>query len=157
MPELELEGGRKLLYEGSVNSEREVRTQRRFWGRLLDIVAGEPAYRALIAPYSVVTDSQGRIIVSDPGAAGVHIFDFTHHRYKFIERKGKRRDSMIRPQCVAVDAQDLVSQIGQAGGGHTAHISEPEDGHARWGAWIAHAVEYPMNYKGPAQGLNSSV
>ena len=107
MPELELEGGRKLLYEGSVNSEREVRTQRRFWGRLLDIVAGEPDFHALIAPYSVVTDSQNRIIVTDPGAAGIHIFDFTQHKYKFISRD-KDIDGLSSPQCVAVDAVDNI-------------------------------------------------
>jgi len=107
LPELELEGGRKLLYEGSVNSEREVKTQRRFWGRLLDIVAGEPDYHALIAPYSVVTDSQNRIIVTDPGASGIHIFDFTQHKYKFISRV-KDVDGLSSPQCVAVDAGDNI-------------------------------------------------
>ena len=49
VPELELDGGRKLLYEGSVSSEREVKTKRRFWGRLLDVVAGEPDFHALIS------------------------------------------------------------------------------------------------------------
>src|SRR5208283_2270643 len=76
LPELELTGGRRLLYEGSVESEREVKNKPRFWGRLLDIVAGEPDYHALVAPYSVVTDSHHRIIVTDPGASGIHIFDF---------------------------------------------------------------------------------
>lgn len=107
VPELELDGGRKLLYEGSVNSEREVRTQRRFWGRLLDVVAGEPEFHALIAPYSVVTDSQNRIIVTDPGASGIHIFDFAQHKYKFISR-AKDIDGMSSPQCVAVDADDNI-------------------------------------------------
>ena len=59
VPELELTGGRKLLYEGSVSSEKEVRDKPRFWGRLLDVVAGEPDFHALINPYSVVTDSAG--------------------------------------------------------------------------------------------------
>jgi len=107
VPELELEGGRKLLYEGSVNSEREVKAQRRFWGRLLDVVAGEPDYHALIAPYGVVTDSQNRIIVTDPGAGGIHIFDFTQHKYKFISRD-KDVDGLISPQCVAVDGADNI-------------------------------------------------
>ena len=59
VPQLELEGGRKLRYEGSFSSEKEVKTKHSFWGRLLDVVAGEPDFHALIAPYSVVTDSQG--------------------------------------------------------------------------------------------------
>jgi DNA-binding beta-propeller fold protein YncE len=107
LPELELTGGRKLLYEGSVNSEREVKNKSRFWGRLLDVVAGEPEYHALIAPYSVVTDSQNRIIVTDPGAGGIHIFDFTQHKYKFISRL-KDVDGLSSPQCVDVDADDNI-------------------------------------------------
>jgi len=107
LPELELTGGRKLLYEGSVNSEREVKNKPRFWGRLLDVVAGEPDYHALMAPYAVVTDSQDRIIVTDPGAPGIHIFDFTQHKYKFISRN-KDVDGLISPQCVAVDADDNI-------------------------------------------------
>jgi len=107
VPELELAGGRKLLYEGSFSSEREVKTKRGFWGRLLDAVAGEPAFHALISPYSVVTDSHGRIIVTDPNAAGIHIFDFAQHKYKFISRE-KDTDGLLSPQCVAVDAADNI-------------------------------------------------
>ncbi len=106
LPQLELDGGRRLLYEGSVNSEREVRVKH-FWGRLLDVVAGEPDYHSLISPYSVVTDSTGRIIVTDPGAGGIHIFDFGQHKYKFISRT-KDVDGMASPQCVAVDADDNI-------------------------------------------------
>ena len=107
LPELELTGGRKLLYEGSVNSEREVKNKPRFWSRVLDVVAGEANYHALINPYSVVTDSQNRIIVTDPGAAGIHIFDFEQHKYKFISRL-KDLDGLSSPQCVAVDADDNI-------------------------------------------------
>jgi DNA-binding beta-propeller fold protein YncE len=44
--------------------------------------------------------------VTDPGAMGVHIFDFVDHKYKFIARNDKDENSMKSPQCVAVDAQD---------------------------------------------------
>ena len=107
LPELELEGGRKLRYEGSFGSEREVKTKHSFWGRLIEAVAGESEFHALIAPYSVVTDSKDRIIVTDPGAAGIHIFDFTQHKYKFISRQ-KDSDGLHSPQCVAVDAADNI-------------------------------------------------
>lgn len=107
VPQLELEGGRKLRYEGSFSTEKEVKTKHSFWGRLLDVVAGEPEFHGLIAPYSVVTDSRDRIIVTDPGAAGIHIFDFTEHKYKFISHR-KSTDGMVSPQCVAVDAADNI-------------------------------------------------
>ena len=65
-----MEGGRRLLYERSFSSEREVKIKRSFWNKLVDIVAGQPEYHYLVRPYSVVTDSRDRVIVSDPGARG---------------------------------------------------------------------------------------
>jgi DNA-binding beta-propeller fold protein YncE len=107
-PELLLDGGRKLVYERSFNSEHEVKPKRGFWSKVLDVVAGEPDYRELIAPYSVTTDSRGRIIVTDPGAFGVHVFDFAQQKYKFLSRAEKSKDALLVPQCVAVDAQDNI-------------------------------------------------
>jgi DNA-binding beta-propeller fold protein YncE len=107
-PTLELEGGRKLVYERSFGSEREVKPKRGFWTRVVDVIAGEPEFKRLVRPYSVATDSRGRIIVTDPGAGGIHIFDFVQQKYKFIERRDKSKDAMTAPQCVAVDAQDNI-------------------------------------------------
>jgi DNA-binding beta-propeller fold protein YncE len=106
VPALTLDGGRNLAYERSFSSEREVKLKRGFWSRVLDIVAGAPDYHAMIRPYSVVTDSRGRIIVTDPGLAGIHVFDFENQKYKFLSHEGK--DQLIAPQCVAVDAQDNI-------------------------------------------------
>jgi len=105
--ELSLDGGRKLVWESSFSSETEVRKVG-FWGKVVDVVAGAPVMHTMVRPYSVVTDSRGRIIVTDPGAAGVHIFDFTEHKYKFVQRIKDEHDSMFSPQCVAVDAQDNI-------------------------------------------------
>jgi DNA-binding beta-propeller fold protein YncE len=107
-PDLLLEGGRKLSFERAFSSEREVLGKPKFWTRVFNAVAGEPEYRMVVRPYSIAVDSQGRAIVTDPGAAGVHIFDFARHKYKFIERRGKEKDAMLAPQCVALDAQDNI-------------------------------------------------
>jgi DNA-binding beta-propeller fold protein YncE len=104
--EMSLEGGRKLTWQHSFSSESEVKPNRGFWNKLVDVIAGAPDYHFLVRPYSIATDSHGRIIVTDPGAAGVHIFDFTQHKYKFIQRQGKV--AMLVPQGVAVDAQDNI-------------------------------------------------
>ena len=56
----------------------------------------------------MVEDSRGRVIVTDPGAQGVHIFDITQQKYKFIERRDKRKDPMLAPQCIAVDDKDNI-------------------------------------------------
>jgi DNA-binding beta-propeller fold protein YncE len=106
VPELELEGGRRLSYERVFGNEREVKPNRGFWNKVLDTVAGPPEYHSMARPYSVATDSRGRIIVTDPDLAGVHVFDFAAQKYKFLTRFDKEKDPMIAPQCVAVDGED---------------------------------------------------
>ena len=107
-PDLLLEGGRKLTFEGAFSSEKETLGKPKFWTRVLNAVAGEPDYRIVVRPYSIAIDSKGRAIVTDPGAAGIHIFDLEHHKYKFLERREKGKDAMLTPQCVALDAQDNI-------------------------------------------------
>ena len=107
VPVLQLEGGRKLVFERSFSYEREAKPKRGFWNKVVDVVAGEPEFHRLVRPYSVVSDSKGRIIVTDPGAPGVHIFDFEHEKYKFLSHP-EGKDAMRWPQCVAVDAQDNI-------------------------------------------------
>lgn len=107
-PDLLLDGGRKVSYVQTFTSERDVRGRGGFWSKMFDIVAGEPDFNMMLRPYSVATDSRGRIIVTDPGMEGVHIFDLAQHKYKFIDRWDKSKDPMIEPQCVAVDAKDNI-------------------------------------------------
>ena len=107
VPVLQLEGGRKLVFERSFSWEREAKPKRGFWNKLVDVIAGEPEYHAMVRPYAVVSDSKGRIIVTDPGAPGLHIFDFEQQKYKFVSHP-EGKDSMLWPQCVAVDAQDNI-------------------------------------------------
>ncbi len=107
-PDLLMDGGRRLAFERSFSLEREVKPKRSFWTKVVDVIAGEPDFRYLVSPYSVVTDSRGRIIVTDVAAVGVHIFDFQQQKYKFISRRDTWKDPMLMPQCVAVDAQDNI-------------------------------------------------
>lgn len=104
IPEIELPEGRRLLYERSFSSEREVKLKRGFWTKVLDLVAGAPEVHNLVRPYGVVADSRGRVIVTDPGIPAIHVFDFERQKYKFIRRAGKLQ--ILSPQCVAIDAQD---------------------------------------------------
>jgi len=104
--QMSLDGGRSLTWQRSFHSESEVKPNRGFWNKVVDVIAGAPEFKFLVRPYSIVTDSRGRIIITDPGADGVHIFDFSQRKYKFIERHGK--GAMLAPQCVAVDAQDNI-------------------------------------------------
>jgi DNA-binding beta-propeller fold protein YncE len=103
-----MDGGRKLIFERAFSDEREVKSKRGFWTKVVDIVAGEPDYRFMERPYGIAVDSHGRVIVTDPGAEGIHIFDFVQQKYRFLQRRDKSNDSMLAPQCVAVDAQDNI-------------------------------------------------
>src|SRR5262252_9124446 len=107
-PDLLLEGGRKLTFESVIASERDIRGAKSFWRKLVDVVAGEAVYQPMRRPYGVAVDSKGRVIVTDPGLQGVHIFDPVQHKYKFIERQDKHKDPMLEPQCIAVDAGDNI-------------------------------------------------
>src|SRR5271165_5633158 len=106
VPELLLEGGRKLTFERTLSTDRDVRGKPGFFTRVFDLVVGAPDLHFLVRPYAVVEDSRGRIIVTDPGAQGVHIFDPAQGKYKFIERIDKGKDPMLAPQCIAVDDKD---------------------------------------------------
>ena len=108
VPVLLLDGGRKLVFEGTVSTERDVRPKRGFFKKMMDVMVGAPDVHFMVRPFSVVTDSRGRIIVSDPGAGGVHIFDLKEQKYKFLSRKEKSKEAMTTPQCVAVDAKDNI-------------------------------------------------
>lgn len=106
VPALQLSGGRTLTWEREFSNDRDVRIKRGFWTRVLDIVAGPPDLHIMVRPYSVVTDSTGRVIVTDPGVSGVHVFDFAQQKYKFLAREG--RETLVAPQCVAVDDKDNI-------------------------------------------------
>lgn len=107
-PDLLMDGGRKLSFERVFSSERDMRGKPGFWKKLVDVVAGEPEYKAMVRPYGIAVDSHGRVIVTDPGMGGVHIFDAEQHKYKFLERKDKGKDAMRMPQDVALDAKDNI-------------------------------------------------
>ena len=107
-PELLLEGGRKLTYEQTLQAERDVRGKPGFWSRVVNLAIGERDVRPMVRPFGVAVDSRGRIIVTDPAIAGVHIFDPAEHKYKLIDRWDKSKDPMVEPQCVAVDEKDNI-------------------------------------------------
>jgi DNA-binding beta-propeller fold protein YncE len=107
-PELLLEAGRRLAYQQSIISERDVGGKQGFLSKLAGIVAGAPEFREMVRPYGIAVDSRGRVIVTDPAISAVHIFDFAARKYKLIDRWDKSKDPMIAPQGVAVDEKDNI-------------------------------------------------
>jgi len=106
VPDLLLEGGRKLSFERIFDTDYDVAPKRGFFTKVLDVVIGAPDRHRMIRPYGVAINSRGTAMVTDPGAMGVHIFDFAQHKYRFITRRDKDENSLRSPQCVAVDAED---------------------------------------------------
>ncbi len=105
-PDLLLEGGRKLAFERTFDSDRDVGGKHGFWAKVIDTVLGAPDRHRMIRPYGVAINSRGIAMVTDPGAMGVHIFDFAQRKYKFVTRRVKDANSLRSPQCVAVDGED---------------------------------------------------
>ena len=104
-PPLLLDGGRRLEYVRAFSSEREVKLKRSFFSKVIDFVAGAPDVHRLVRPYSVATDSTGRVIVTDPGGPLVHIFDFAKQKYQKLEGGKQEFQS---PIGVAVDGADNI-------------------------------------------------
>lgn len=76
----------------------------------MDILFGKPdakpsQWRKMQRPYSVATDSEQRIYVTDPMAGVVHVFDFEHGKYAML---GGPDTQMKQPVGVAVDHADNV-------------------------------------------------
>ncbi len=107
-PELLLEAGRKLTFQQSITSERDVGSRQGFWSKLAGVVAGPPELHEMVRPYGIAVDSRGRVIVTDPAISAVHIFDVEGHKYKLIDRWDKDKDPMITPQCAAVNEKDNI-------------------------------------------------
>jgi DNA-binding beta-propeller fold protein YncE len=108
---MSLDGGRTLTWERNFSTDTDVKPVRGFWTKVIDFVAGAPDMHYLVNPYSVTTDSHGRILITDPSAMGIHIFDFAEHKYKFIQhlsRDGMGKNDLRTPQCIAVDATDNI-------------------------------------------------
>ena len=106
VPVITMDGGRRLEFVRAFSSEKELNPNPSFWKRAVDFVAGAPDYRRLIRPYGITTDSRGRIIIADPGAGAVHIFDFDKKKYHCLE--GGKGEDLLSPIGVAVDAQDNI-------------------------------------------------
>lgn len=109
------DGKSRIEFVRTINSERDLHPNRGFFSKVIDFVAGAPEWHSLVRPYSIATDSHGRIFITDPGARGVHLFDFEHKKYKFLH--GSKKEQFRSPIGLALDAEDNVyisdSEVGK--------------------------------------------
>lgn len=68
---------------------------------LIDRLSGGLAQQS---PYRMATDSQGRVLVTDPVLSVVHVFDIRQGKYWQI--RGDSHHRLSRPAYIAVDAAD---------------------------------------------------
>lgn len=94
-------------YVRTIPSVREFTKSHSFFARLIDFVAGPADNRPeIVRPYSVTHDSTGRLLVTDPGSRGVHLYDFEKHKYQFL--KGPRGRQFVSPIDVVCDGSDNI-------------------------------------------------
>jgi len=111
---LDNEPSEHLSFVRQFSSAQDVQREHPVVNRALDIVAGAKdaglPIDALQQPYSVTTDSNHRIFITDVRAGAVHVFDFVHSKYSLL-RGGDRLRS---PLGVAADHDGnvYVSDIG---------------------------------------------
>jgi tripartite motif-containing protein 71 len=105
---LEYETSEHLSFVRQFSSAQDVKREHPVVNRALDVVAGpkdpQLPIEALQQPYSVTTDSNHRIFITDVRAGAVHVFDFAHSKYSLL-RGGDRLRS---PLGVAADQEGNV-------------------------------------------------
>lgn len=79
---------------------------RSFWKKLLEWVAGPADRPVMLRPYALTQDSQGRLLIADPGLGMVHILDFERRRYDAIHKAN--REELLSPVGVATDREDNI-------------------------------------------------
>jgi DNA-binding beta-propeller fold protein YncE len=103
-------------YLRTVPSVREFTKPRGFFSKMITLLAGPDEEKPeLLRPYATALDSDGRLLVADPGQRGIHIYDFERRKYQFLRGpRGKRLESPIDVACDDNDdiyVSDSVRQL----------------------------------------------
>jgi sugar lactone lactonase YvrE len=94
-------------YLRTVPSVREFTKPRHLLSKMVTWLAGADENKPeLLRPYAVAHDSYGRLLITDPGLHGIHVYDFEKRKYQFW--KGPRGRRLESPIDVACDDNDDV-------------------------------------------------
>src|SRR5690348_11513379 len=77
-----------LVYVGQFSSDKDVKQSLTRSQRAVNIFSGrgrDSTKNSMAHPEHIAVDSAGRVIVTDPPAKAVHIFDFENNKYSRIE------------------------------------------------------------------------
>ncbi|MEW6128800.1 MAG: 6-bladed beta-propeller [Acidobacteriota bacterium] len=107
----------RIKYLNSIASPKDLKLkQSSFLKRLVKKIVGfEETDAFLVSPYGVTTDSHNRLIVADPKARCVHVFDAQEKKY-FSIKEPSNKDPFISVVAVAIDAEDNIYAADSASG-----------------------------------------
>ena len=106
-----------LTFVRSISSAQDVKPEHPVAERTLTVIAGpkenSETADVLEVPTAIVTDGAHRVYVADPGAHGVHVFDFDQSKHFLV---GGRNSQLQTPVAVAVSREGnlYVSDAGLA-------------------------------------------
>jgi len=97
----------RIEYLRTVPSVREFTKPRGFFSKVMTWLAGPDDEKPeIVRPYATAEDSSGRLLVTDPGMHGVHIYDFERRKYEFL--RGPRGRLLESPMDVTCDVNDDI-------------------------------------------------
>ncbi len=97
----------RVEYLRTVPSVREFTKPRHFFSKMITWLAGPDDDRQdMLRPFATTLDSDGRLLITDPGLHGVHVYDFERRKYQFL--KGPRGKELESPIDVACDVNDDI-------------------------------------------------
>ena len=95
----------RITWTGEINQPADLGIGKGFWTRIVELVVGEENTR-IVRPYGIYADGEGRIYVTDPGAALVHRYDTRQGRYTRL--RGANGTPLKAPISVSGDGRGTV-------------------------------------------------
>jgi len=77
----------RIEYVKQFTGAEDLGMNKSFWHRIVEFFAG-PEDRRMVRPYAIAVNNE-RLVVADPDASAVHVFNLKRKKYKKISRVGK--------------------------------------------------------------------
>jgi sugar lactone lactonase YvrE len=92
----------RIRYVGSVASPDDVGREKGFWAKVVEFFVG-PEDDVLLKPMAVAVDGDNRLLVADPAAKRVHIYDQEKGDYSTVDMAD---EELSLPMGLAVDSRN---------------------------------------------------
>lgn len=97
----------RVDYLGSISTPGDLSIRRGWLKKLGDVLAGPSGQpRALLRPFTIAVDAEGRLLVADPGTGAVHLLDSKHNKHKVLQKS--RHESFRSPIGADFDAAGKI-------------------------------------------------